>query len=123
MLLLRALGSLCTPGRHVPERRGSKGGPVKMPFLQLPFSPHLLLLHAFPSWGLSLLRTRPLGGRDIPGVSDGCHPLVTIPGVLCPQLQGFLVLVAEVNREIMLHQEEDSSNYQGDRHGTGSVSC
>lgn len=45
-------------------------------------------------------------------MSDGCHPLVTILGVLCPQLQGFLVLVAEVDREIMLHREEDISDYQ-----------
>lgn len=48
-------------------------------------------------------------------MSDGCHPLVTVLGILCPQLQGFLVLMAEVNREIMLHREEDISDYQGVR--------
>lgn len=45
---------------------------------------------------------------DVPGVSDGGHPLVTVLRVLCPQLQGFLVLMAEVNREIMLHREDAS---------------
>lgn len=51
-------------------------------------------------------------GRDVPGMSDGCHPLVTVLGVLRPQLQGFLVLVAEVDREIMLREGEDTSDYR-----------
>lgn len=57
-------------------------------------------------------------------MSDGRHPLVAVLGVLCPQLQGFLVLVAEVNREIVLPKEkEDSPDYQGDGQGTSSISC
>lgn len=61
------------------------------------------------------------GGQDVPGVSDGRHPLVTILGILRPQLQGFLVLMAEVNGEVMLHGEEDSSGHQGVRPALGRV--
>ena len=81
---------------------------------------HWGLLRMGP-WVQSLL-TGLRGGEDLPGVSNGRHPLVAILGVLCPQLQGFLVLMAEVHGEVMLHQEEDISDYQG-IHGTGSISC
>lgn len=40
-----------------------------------------------------------------PGVSDGCHPLVAVLGILGPQLQRLLVLVVEVNGEVMLWGE------------------
>ena len=107
-------------GATDPELRGSEGHPPQEAFPYGPFSAPLL---SAPSrsrawvcsrrgpWAQPLL-PGPWGGRDIPGMSDGCHPLVTILGVLCPQLQGFLVLVAEVDREIMLHREEDISDYQ-----------
>lgn len=54
-----------------------------------------------------LFRLGGLAGRDIPGVSNGCHPLVTVLRILSPQLQCLLVLMGEVHCEVMLHQEED----------------
>lgn len=44
---------------------------------------------------------------EIPCMADGGHPLVTVLGVLCPQLQGFLVLVVKVNSEIVLEQRRE----------------
>lgn len=38
-------------------------------------------------------------------MSDGCHPFVTVLGILSPQLQRLLVLMVEVNGEVMLGGE------------------
>lgn len=68
--------------------------------------PPVLDLHKFAWVGLFTLAS--LAGGDIPGMSNCCHPLVTVLCILSPQLQRLLVLVGEVHYEVMLHQEEDT---------------
>lgn len=79
-----------------------------------PCPPLPLRVYSVRAPGFSL-RHRPQGWVGIPGMSDGRHPLITVLRVLCPQLQGFLALMAEVDREVVLHREEDASSYRGIR--------
>lgn len=50
--------------------------------------------------------------RAIPGMSYGCHPLIAVLGILCPQLQGLLVLMVEVNGEVMLGEQAQGRSPQ-----------